>query len=126
MYLRGMPAEVVREAKAMAARRGITLAGFVADTLASAVSDQGAEIAQVDALSREMRWYERNRERLVAEFDGEYIAVVGNRVIDHDEHFEALAERVFAREGAHEVFMPRVGAYGRSAHVRSPRARPGR
>jgi hypothetical protein len=121
VYLRGIPADLVREAKAVAARRGITLAGFVADTLASAVKQQGPGITRADELGSEMRWYQRNRERLVRELDGEYVAIVGNRVIDHDEHFEALAERVFARDSTLEVFMPRVSADPRAIRVRSPR-----
>ena len=118
-YLRGIPADVVREAKAAAAKRGITLAGFVADTLARAVKGQAASADQSDDLSEEMRWYERNRPRLAREFGGEYIAVVERAVIDHDPDFEKLAERVFAQH-AGNVFMPRVSAEPQPLRVRSP------
>jgi hypothetical protein len=122
--LRGIPSDVVREAKAVAARRGVTLAGFVADTLARAVREPEVEAARPatsEDLDDEMRWYERNRDKLVREHDGEYIAILGNRVVDHDEDFEELAQRVFKREGVRNIFMPRVGAGERTLRVRSPR-----
>jgi hypothetical protein len=121
VYLRGIPSSVIREAKAAAARRGITLAGFVADSLARALQDPMQDSEQIDDLSREMRWYERNRERLVREYAGEYVAILDNAVIDHDPDFEDLAERVFAREVGRNVFMPQVVANPRSLRVASPR-----
>jgi hypothetical protein len=62
-------------------------------------------------LSREQRWYERQRERLVREYDGEY-GDIGQSVIDHDADFEALAEQVFAAQGVRNIFMPLVGVGG--------------
>jgi hypothetical protein len=127
VYLRGIPSDVVREAKAAAAKRGVTLAGFVADTLARALRDQlpsakaHADDLSKDDLSKEVRWYERNLERLVREFGGEYIVVVDGAVVDHDADFEALAERSFAKYGARNLFMPLVSKTKHSIHVRSPR-----
>ena len=121
VYLRGIPSSVIREAKAAAARRGITLAGFVADSLARALQNQTQSSEQADDLSREIRWYERNRERLLPEYAGEYLAILDNAVIDHDPDFEDLAERVFARDVGRNVFMPQVAATPRSLRVPSPR-----
>jgi hypothetical protein len=121
VYLRGIPSSVIREAKAAAARRGITLAGFVADSLARALQDQTQGSEQIDDLSREMRWYERNRERLLREYAGEYVAILDNAVIDHDADFEDLAERVFAREVGRNIYMPQVVANPRGLRVASPR-----
>jgi hypothetical protein len=123
VYLRGIPSDVVREAKAVAARRGVTLAGFVADILARAVREPAPEAKpiQTDDLDDEMRWYARNRDKLVREYDGEYVAILGNRVLDHDQSFEALAQRVFTAQGARNIFMPRVSAADRPLRVRSPR-----
>jgi hypothetical protein len=74
-----------------------------------------------DDLSKDVRWYERHRERLVREFGGEYIAVVDSAVVDHDTDFEALAERIFANYGARNLFMPLVSKSKSSVRVRSPR-----
>jgi hypothetical protein len=118
--LRGLPAGLVREAKAVATRRGVSLAELVADTLGRAVKERDSPPVSAD-LESEMRWYERQRAQLAREHAGEYVAIRGSAVIDHDESFEALAERVFKRDGARDTFMPRVSAEPAVARIRSPR-----
>jgi len=113
----------VREAKAAAARRGVTLAGFVAETLARAL-EQLEALPRGDSqsdLKREQRWFERHRERLLRKYAGQYVAIVGEAVLDHDEDFESLAERVFATQGVRDIFMPRVSAAEPAVRIRSPR-----
>jgi Family of unknown function (DUF5678) len=123
VYLRGLPSDVVREAKAAAAQRGVTLAGFVAETLARAVRQREPSAETTADLTSDMRWYEKNRERIAREHAGEYIAIIDRKLVDHDADFEALAERVFEREGSRNIFMPLVGAGAskRKLHVPSPR-----
>ena len=118
LYLRGMDRSVVREAKARAARGGMTLAKIVSDALA-----QSSELDSVanDDLSQAMRWYAENRTRLLRRYRGEYVAIESDRVLDHDADFSALAERVFRAIGERAVFMPMVGAEEELAQVRSPR-----
>lgn len=123
VYLRGLPSEIVREAKAAAARRGVTLAGYVADALARAVQQRDTDVEGSADLSRERRWFERQRERLCREYGGEYVAILDRAVVDHDADFEALAERVFAKHGARSIFMPLVAKANRPARIRSPRTR---
>lgn len=120
VYLRGLPSDVVRDAKAAAAKRGVTLAGFVAETLARALRQPESKTDATADLSADMRWFEKNRESITREYGGEYIAVVDRKVVDHDESFEALAERVFASEGPRNMFMPLV-APKRPLRVPSPR-----
>jgi hypothetical protein len=124
LYLRNVPAQLVREAKARAARQGSTLTMLVIDALAQSLSagrEQPAE--REDDLRDSMAWYERNRERLSERFHNEYIAIVDDSVIDHDEDFASLATRVFERVGIRSVFMPRVTRSTQPARVRSPRRR---
>lgn len=128
VYLRGIPAELVREAKAQAARRGVTLAGFVADTLARAIYEpatvldgNSAHEASGEELEAEVRWFEQNRDQLVRKYDGQFVAIVKQRVIDHDAAFEALAERIFKLRGARDTFMPEVRAQKQTMRLRSPR-----
>lgn len=120
VYLRGLPPDIVRGAQAAAARRGVTLAGFVAETLARAVRQREPKAQSTADMTADMRWYEKNRGRVAREYPGEYVAIIGRRVVDHDASFEALAERVFAREGARNIFMPLVGAPKRPMKVPSP------
>lgn len=139
IYLRGIPGNVVREAKAIAARRGVTLASFVTDAIVRAIRHYDEPVnappavalapnhaddapdATGDDLVQDMRWYEENRDRLAKELSGEYAAIVDQEVIDHDADFEALAKRAFARCGLRNVFMPLVGPVQRAPRVRSPR-----
>lgn len=129
VYLRGIPAEIVREAKAQAARRGVTLASFVADTLARAIYEPAKVDGKTDAssspsgedLEAEVRWYEQNRDKLVRRYEGQFIAIVKQRVVDHDAEFEALAERIFKLRGSRDTFMPEVRAQTKAVRLRSPR-----
>lgn len=121
LYLRGVPTDLVREAKAAAARRGSTLASLVSDSLAQSLRDEAPGMAPEDGLRENKLWYERNRRRLLARYRGEYVAVVDRTVVDHDRDFSALAARVFARHGGRPVFAPRVQEREPRARLRSPR-----
>jgi hypothetical protein len=122
LYLRGMPTQVVREAKAAAARRGSTLASFVADALARRLAGVEALAETPDeGLTAEMAWYEANRASLVSAYAGEYVAIVEGAVVDHDRDFSALAARAFARFGLRGIYMPRVLGQEPAARLRSPR-----
>ncbi len=121
LYLRGVPTDLVREAKAAAARRGSTLASLVSDSLAQSLLGEAPGAPPDHGLGENKRWYERNRRRLLARYHGEYVAVVDQRVVDHDRDFSALAARVFARHGGRPVFAPRVQEKEPRALLRSPR-----
>jgi hypothetical protein len=116
-----MPRSVVREAKAKAARQGMTLAKVVTDALVrSSDTDESAD----DDLAEAIDWYAQNRARLLRRYRGEYLAILGDRMLDHDEDFAALAERVFRTIGERPVYMPKVGAEEELVRVRSPRGVP--
>jgi len=121
LYLRGMPAGVVREAKARAARRGCTLAVVVADALARSLEENGAGGVPDRELESSMEWYDANRTRLLRRYENEFVAIAGRRVVDHDRDFARLADRVFRRCGVRPVFMPRVRREVETVRVRSPR-----
>lgn len=114
-----MPVEVVREAKARAAREGTTLAAYVARAL-EAFGNAAANDIGEDPRERDWQWYERNRARLAKRYKDEYVAILDERVVDHDRDFEALSLRV-ASEHRRSAFMPKVSAKERVLRVRSPR-----
>lgn len=124
LYLRKVPARLVREAKARAARQGCTLTALVTDAIASSLATHGGEAEPLeDELRDEMAWYETHREHLLERYRDEYVAIVEREVVDHDREFEALATRVFDRLGVRSIFMPRVTEGPERARVRSPRRR---
>jgi hypothetical protein len=119
LYLRGVPRAVVREAKAAAAREGVTLAQWITGRITggSAAAVPGPE-ASVD-LAADFAFYEAERGELERRYPGEYVAIVERAVVDHDASFEALAARVFRKHGTRPVCMPLVGRT--EVRVRSPR-----
>lgn len=124
LYLRNVPAKLVREAKVKAAREETTLTAVVIDALLRSLeSPEPAGSSAEDELRESMEWYAANRARLLRRHRDEYIAIVDYEVIDHDEDFERLATRVFARMGTRPIFMPRVTAATEPVRVRSPRRR---
>jgi hypothetical protein len=123
LYLRGLPVKLVRDAKAEAARRGTTLTSYVESAIERSLEGGADSARSKDVLGPEMRWYERNRERLVAAHENEYVAIVGQSVLDHDRDFSALALRVFDRLGVGPVFMPLVSSRAEVIRIRSPRVR---
>ncbi len=121
LYLRGLPTQLVREAKAAAARRGSTLAALVSDSLARSLGEDTPGEPSASGLRESRDWFERNRRALLARHRGEYVAVIDREVVDHDREFSPLAERVFARHAGRPVFIPRVRERDEPARLRSPR-----
>jgi hypothetical protein len=119
LYLRGVPRRVVRGAKAAAARAGQTLGRWVSERLEQAADPAPAKRPDTDAVRAAMAWYEANRRRLERKYPGEYVAIVGRRVVDHGEQFDDLARRVFERFGVRSICMPKVGRS--EVRLRSPR-----
>lgn len=122
LYLRGIPTGLVRELKAEAARRGLTLTALAIAALARALgSDSGDDLKPLEA---DMAWYEAHRRQLLRRYAGEYLAIAGRRILDHDPDFSALAGRVFAKVGVRPIFMPQCVADDQIVHLRSPRRVP--
>lgn len=119
LYLRGVPRAVVREAKAAAARDGVTLAQWVTARLARAFEPRMPVPEPSDELSQDLAFFEAHRSELAHRYAGEYVAIINRDVIDHDASFEALATRVFRKHGPRPVCMPLVGRT--VVRVRSPR-----
>ncbi|MBE3597603.1 MAG: hypothetical protein IMX02_01935 [Limnochordaceae bacterium] len=125
LYLRGLPRELARASKAAAAERGVTLTQFVAEALQEKLTAARTVPAGTSdplvALQTDMEWFEANRSRLLEAYGGLYVAIVDQQVVDSDEEFARLAQRVFARFGPRPVFMPRVTPEERTVRVPSPR-----
>jgi hypothetical protein len=124
LYVRNVPAALVREAKVKAAREGTTLGAVVIDALQRSMLE-GAPTASPDGheLDDDMRWYQAHRAELFERYQGRYVAIADGAVIDDDLDFDRLATRVFARMGTKPIFMPRVLEGEEKAQVRSPRRR---
>lgn len=124
LYLRGIPRPLVREAKAVAARRGMSLTAFTREALAKALRTRTTRTEKaegIDEIRPDLDWFEANRKRLLRRYRNEYVAIVNRKVVDHDADFGALAERVFKRYGVKSIAMPKVTPHERVIHLPSPR-----
>lgn len=121
LFLRDMPTDLVREAKAVAARRGQTLATVVAEALSRSLGVMEATPGPGQELLADMTWYRKNQAKLVERYGGQYVAIVDGAVVDHAKEFQTVAHRMFARYGNRSIYMPRVQAGEREVRVRSPR-----
>lgn len=121
LYVRDLPPDVVRGAKVLAAERGVTLRDVVADALREAIQAASFPAADVPAeLEDDIAWYEANRETLMQEYPGQFLAIVGREVIDHDPDFSSLASRTLERFDR-PVLMPDTRREQRTVHLRTPR-----
>lgn len=121
LYLRGVPRQLVREAKAEAARRGMSLTAFAKEALAKALGTAPAEGSEgIEAIRPDLDWFEANRKRLLRRYQNEYVAILKRKVVDHDPDFGALARRVFAKYGVKSIAIPKVTAEERVINIPTP------
>jgi hypothetical protein len=95
-----------------AQRTGVGVATSQAD------QDRAAERLEFE---RAQDFYERNHECIVSKYEGKYVAILHNKIVDSAADFSELAERVYGRFGYRDLFMPHVERRPRIVHVRSPR-----
>lgn len=123
LYLRGVPRTLVREAKAEAARRGMSLTAFTREALARALRSKAARTDEregVETIRPDLNWFEANRKRLLRRYRNEYVAIVNRKIVDHDPDFGVLARRVFAKYGLRSIAMPKVTADERVVEIPTP------
>jgi hypothetical protein len=95
-------------------------------TQAEAIVDEALRnyLAQArrEKLEAENRAFEQQRVTLLAQYRGEYVALHGGRVIDHDPDVRALHLRVFAKLAHMPVLLKQVTeSSDRELFLRSPR-----
>lgn len=120
LYLRGVPRQLVREAKAEAARRGMSLTAFAKEALAKALGAGVDEDEEIRSIRPDLDWFDVNRKRLVKRYRDQYVAIINRKVVDHDHDFGALANRIFAKFGNNPVAIPKVTPEERVINVRTP------
>lgn len=59
---------------------------------------------------RNWSWFEDHYEELVKKFDGEFVAIHEQRVVDHDGDVSALMKRIEAKYSADRVFVDFVSS----------------
>ena len=77
--------------------------------------------SDMEAFERAREYYRENSDKILAEFEDKYIAIIEDEVVDSDEDFSELAERVYGTYGYHVIYMPFVTKNPKPLWVRSPR-----
>ena len=119
LYLRDLPKDLVRNLKAQAALRGMTLTAFAIEVLSAAAGED--TLTALKPIEADMAWYDAHKTKLLRRYRGQHVAIRHKKVIDHDKRFDALARRVFAKIGVRPVFMPLCEDPERIVHFHSPR-----
>lgn len=68
-------------------------------------------------------YYERNKDLLIRKYNGKYIAIWENSVLDNDSSFSLLAQRVYEKLGYVSVYMPFVTSKRRVLRLESAKYR---
>ena len=64
--------------------------------------------ALFDEHDKNWSWFEEHYDKLVKKFDGEFIAIHKQRIVDHDREISVLMKRVEAKYPANRVFVDLV------------------
>ena len=68
-----------------------------------------------------MAFFEKHKDELLRNYEGTYIAIIDNEVVDSDEDGVALALRVYEKYGYKAIYMPKVEREPRKFRIVSPR-----
>ena len=61
-----------------------------------------------DGLETERRAFQRQRAQLMRRYPGQFVALSGGRVVDHDKEDETLAARMFRKLGDAPFYIARL------------------
>jgi cell division protein FtsZ len=70
-------------------------------------------------------YFEANATELADNYQGKYIAILGREVVDADDDFSLLAERVYGRYGYKDIYLPKVEKRGTILHIPTPHVNKG-
>ena len=73
-----------------------------------------------DSLAAERRAFERQRRQLMRRYAGQFVALSGGRVVDHDKDDETLAARMFRKLGDAPFYIARLEDTPTVCEVPSP------
>jgi dCTP deaminase len=58
------------------------------------------------------RYFKAHRAQIVEQYEGQYIAILNDEIVDYDRNWEDLSERTYRRFGDRNLFMPYVSRKG--------------
>jgi len=80
----------------------------------------GGSLGEIIEFQAAKAFFEANRRRLLDKYEGKYIAILSREVVDADDDFSLLAERVYSCYGYKDIYMPKVEKKGTILHIPTP------
>ena len=105
MCIRDRPDTVYRQVEATARRNQRTVIDVLTDTVTQAFDSIFDISPDREKMEEEQAAYERQREEIIAQYEGEYVAVHGGKMVDHDPDEIALLRRIDANYPKDVVHM---------------------
>ena len=78
------------------------------------------KLEEITQFNESRSFYKANLEALLRQYEGKYVAILDQRVIDSDVDFSRLAERVFKCVGYRDIYMPKVQRKAKVVSIPSP------
>ncbi|CUS04058.2 protein of unknown function [Candidatus Promineifilum breve] len=100
-----LPDTVYRQVEATARRNQRTVIDVLTDTVTQAFDSIFDISPDREKMEEEQAAYERQREEIIAQYEGEYVAVHGGKMVDHDPDEIALLRRIDANYPKDVVHM---------------------
>jgi hypothetical protein len=72
------------------------------------VKTKAAPHSETTEFEKEQNMFQRLLPKLLRKYAGEYVAVFGGRVLDHDKDDSVLAARIFEKVGDADFYIGRV------------------
>lgn len=85
------------------------------------IEHSAEQLIELVAFREAQAFFEAHRQDLLTEYESKYVAILDGQVVDSDDDFAPLAERVYRRVGYRDVFMPRVERQPSVMRIPSPR-----
>lgn len=73
-----------------------------------------------DSFEAAVAFFEQHREKLLEDYQGKFVAIVDQKVVDSDTDGVALALRVYEKYGYREIYMPKVERTPRVVNIPTP------
>ncbi len=109
--------DLLAEANRVARQNGISVDDLIADAVRQHLKQHRREQFEAEA-----RAFEAMHTQLLSEYKGQFVAIHGGKVIDHDTDKAALYKRVRARYGQAPIYFQQVtDQVLPTFHIRSPR-----
>jgi cell division protein FtsZ len=85
----------------------------------------GGLLTEIMEFQEAKAFFEANRRKLLDKYEGKCVAILNREVIDADDDFSLLAERVYSRYGYKDIYMPKVEKKRTILHIPTPRVKKG-